>query len=268
MNKKNCCGCLGCGCFLVVVAILVGGYFGVGFLHGQGVEFAASGLIHTVDKLTEVAFDEADREEIKLAAGEVADKIRTGEIGLLEVVQETGQQLETSLHNQAMLLAFYRQNYELGEQPVGEDGELAEASEPAELVDRLLLGMKNKQIPQDHAASLTAILVERYTETIETKDGQGKITKSSRRLKESLTAEDKAASLELMREICETNSLPIPEEGFDRADVVKQELLEFFARLKEADKKEIDKKEIDKKEVDEKEADKKEIDEKEVDEKE
>jgi len=234
MNKKSCCGCFGCGCFVVIVAFLVGGYMGVDFLHGKGVEMAASGLTQTVEKLTEMAFAETDREEINRAAAEVAEKIRSGEIGLLEVVTETGQKLESNMHNQAMLLAFYRQNYELGEKP---DTENAEAAEPAQLVDRLIFGMLNKKVSQDQAASLTAILVERYTETVESKDGKGRITRSSRRLKTTLTDEDRAASLELMRRICEENQLPVPGEDFDRTAAVKKELLDFFIDLKKAGKK-------------------------------
>lgn len=235
MNKKNCCGCFGCGCFVVIAAFLIGGYMGVDFLHGKGVEFAASGLINTVDKLTELAFADADREEINKAAVEVAEKIRSGEIGLMEVMTETGQKLENNLHNQAMLLAFYRQNYEAAEQPSGEE---AEAAEPAELVDRLIFGMMNKKVSKDQAASLTAVLVERYTETVESKDGSGRITTSSRRLKKTLTPEDRAASLDMMRKICNENSLPVPGADFDRTAAVKQELLNFFADLKKAGKKE------------------------------
>lgn len=239
MNKKHCCGCLGCGCFLVVVAIVVGSYHGFGFLHGKGVEFAARGLTHTVDKITEMAFAEADRKELNNAAAEVAEKIRSGEIGLVGVLTETGQQLETNLHNQAMLLAFYRQNYEKGEKP---EVDSDEASRPAELVDRLILGMMDKKVTREQAASLTAMLVERYSETIESKDGTGRITRSSRRLKKSLTPEDIAATVELMQKICDENSLPTPEAGFDRTLAVKNELLEFFENLKKSaakpDKKE------------------------------
>ncbi|OGK12234.1 MAG: hypothetical protein A2W80_02295 [Candidatus Riflebacteria bacterium GWC2_50_8] len=243
MNKKNCCGCFGCGCFLVVVAFLVGGYFGVDFLHGKGVEFAASGLIHTVDKLTEMAFADDDRKELNVIASEVADKIRSGEIGLLEVMQETGQQLETNLHNQAMLLAFYRQNYELAELPAAIGAEASETAasgtaEPAVLVDKLIWGMMNKKVPKDQAASLTAVLVERYTETIETKDGNGRITRSAKRLKKTLSAEDKAASLELMQKICEFNELPMPDADFNRSEAVKKEIISFFDKLKQVGKKE------------------------------
>ncbi|EKD81524.1 MAG: hypothetical protein ACD_39C01768G0004 [uncultured bacterium] len=242
MNKKNCCGIFGCGCFLIVVAVVVGGYFGVGFLHGKGVEFAASGLTHTVEKLTEMAFAEGDRKELNGLAAEVADKIRSGEIGLLEVMTETSQQLETNLHNQAMLLAFYRQNYEPGEMPVT-GAEAPEAigtgtAEPAELVNRLIWGMMNKAVPQNQAASLTAMLVESYTETIETKDGQGRITTSSKRLKKTLTPEDKAASLELMRKICDDNGLKLPDADFNSSAAVKKEIIEFFNKLKQAGKKE------------------------------
>ncbi|PKL42681.1 MAG: hypothetical protein CVV41_14135 [Candidatus Riflebacteria bacterium HGW-Riflebacteria-1] len=243
MNKKSCCGVIGCGCFLVVVAIIVGSYYGVGFLHGKGVEFAASGLTHTVEKLTEVAFADEDRKELNSKAAEIADKIRTGEIGLLEVMTETGQQLEGSLHNQAMLLAFYRQNYEQGELPDNGGAEelvpvASEAAAPAVLVDKLIWGMMNKKVSQDQAASLTAMLVERHTETIESKDGQGRISRSVKRLKKTLTEEDKAASLALMREICESSRLEAPAPDFSRSEAVKKEIIKFFDKLQQAGKKE------------------------------
>ena len=233
MNKKSCCGCFGCGCFLVIVALVVGSYFGYGFVHEKGVEFTASGLTSTVEKLTEVAFAEADREELNRLADEVANDIRSGRIGLATVVTETAQQLNTNLHNQAILLAFYRQNFEQGE--LAESAETV-ASAPKELVDRLILGMMNREkpIPSEQTASLTAMLVERYTETIESKDGKGRITHSSKRLKKSLTPEDVAASLGLMQKICEDNQLPLPDADFNASDAVKNEIVSFFDKLKQA----------------------------------
>ncbi|MBU1107814.1 MAG: hypothetical protein KKB51_14165 [Candidatus Riflebacteria bacterium] len=235
MNKKTCCGCFGGGCFLVVIALVVGSYFGYSFVHEKGVEFAASGLTDTVDKLTEVAFAEADREELNRIAAEVANDIRSGKIGLVEVVKETAQQLNSNLHSKAMLLAFYRKNFEQGELPESTE---PVASAPKELVDRLILGMIKKAVSSEQTASLTAMLVERSTETIESNDGKSRITHSSRRLKKSLTPEDIAATLDIMRKICDDNQLPLPEADFNASDAVKNEIVSFFNKLKQLGTKE------------------------------
>lgn len=235
MSKKTCCGCFGGGCLLVVLAIVIGGYFGYGYIHEKGVEFTASSITHTVDKLTEVAFAEADREELNQIAAEVADDIRSGKIGLLEVVSKTAEKVNSNLHNQAMLLAFYRQNFEKGE--LSETTESL-ASEPKVLVDRLIMGMMKDAVPGDQTASLTAMLLERYTETVESKDGSGRITHSSKRLKKNLTPEDIAETINLMREICDNNKLPMPDADFDASAAVKKEIISFFEKLKKGEKKE------------------------------
>ncbi len=232
MSKKACCGCFGVGCLLVIVAIVVGGYYGFNFLHESGREYAADGLAKSVEKITELAFSDADRLEINKLAAETAEEVRSGKIGLIDLMANATKQLETNLHVKAMLLAFYRQNKMSGEAgpglPVDEEG--------AGVVKRLIYGMTENRISPDQIASITALIVERYTETT---GGEGKIkhTVSLQRLKTGLSQEELTKSLEMMKQVVDLNAIEVPDATFDAAAAVKSEFLKLFNGLREAAKK-------------------------------
>jgi hypothetical protein len=196
MSKKACCGCFGIGCLIIVVAVVVGSYWGFSFLHESGREFAADGLEKSVEKMSEMAFSETDRLEINKLAAETAEEIRSGKIGLISLLTDTTKQIETNLHVKAMLLAFYRQNKISGEAgqglPVDEEG--------SGIVRQLIYGMSENRIPPDQIASITSLIIERYTETT---GGEGKIKRqvSLQRLKTVLTQEELKKSFEMMKKV-------------------------------------------------------------------
>ncbi len=229
MNKNTCCGCFGIGCFLVVVAIVAGGYFGLGFLHESGKEYAADGLEKSVQKVTELAFSDADRGEIASMATEIADRVRSGDIGLVELLANTTRQLEANLHVKAMLLAFYRQNKLSGEAGPG----LPVDAEGAETVRRLIYGLTENRIPVDQVGSITALIVERYTETT---GGEGKVKHqiSMQRLKTGLTQTELKESLAMMKKVVDLNAVEAPGAAFDAEAAVKADFVKFFLGLKEA----------------------------------
>ncbi len=229
MNKNTCCGCFGIGCFLVVVAFVAGGYFGLGFLHESGKEYAADGLEKSVQKVTELAFSDADRDEIASLTTEVAAKVRSGEIGLVELLANTTRQLEANLHVKAMLLAFYRQNKLSGEAGSG----LPVDPEGSEIVRRLIYGLTENRIPVDQVGSITALIVERYTETT---GGEGKVKHqiSMQRLKSGLTQTELKESLAMMKKVVDLNAVEAPNASFDAEAAVKADFVKFFSGLKEA----------------------------------
>lgn len=237
MNKKTCCGCFGLGCFLIVVAVVVGGYYGVNFLHESGREFAAEGLEKSVEKVTQMAFSDADRAEINQAASEAAKDIRSGKIGLVNLLTNATSQLETNLHVKAMLLAFYRQNKMGGEAGQG----LPVDAENDQVVRRLIYGLTEKRIPIADISSITTLIFERYTETT---GGEGKVkrTISLQRLKTGLSKEELQKSLDMMKNVVERNAIEAPAEDYDAAAAVKKDFLELFSKLKQGEKKDVDKK--------------------------
>ncbi len=237
MNKKTCCGCFGLGCFLIVAAIVVGGYYGVNFLHESGREFAAEGLEKSVDKITQMAFSDSDRAEINLAAIEAAKDVRSGKIGLVNLLTNATGQLETNLHVKAMLLAFYRQNKMAGEA----GGGLPVDAENDQVVRRLIYGLTEKRIPIEDISSITALIFERYTETT---GGEGgvKRTVSLQRLKTGLSQAELQKSLNMMKEVVERNAIESPAEDYDAAAAVKKDFLELFKKLKPGEQKNVEQK--------------------------
>lgn len=237
MNKKTCCGCFGLGCFLIIVAVVVGGYYGVNFLHESGREFAAEGLEKSIEKVTQMAFNDADRAEINQAAAEAAKEIRSGKIGLVNLLTNATSQLETNLHVKAMLLAFYRQNKMAGEAGQG----LPVDAENDQVVRRLIYGLTEKRVPIEDISSITALIFERYTETT---GGEGKVkrTISLQRLKTGLSKEELQKSLDMMKEVVERNAIEVPAEDYDAAAAVKKDFLELFRKLEQGEQKDVDKK--------------------------
>jgi len=237
MNKKTCCGCFGLGCFLIIVAVVVGGYYGVNFLHESGREFAAEGLEKSIEKVTQMAFSDADRVEINQAAAEAAKEIRSGKIGLVNLLTNATSQLETNLHVKAMLLAFYRQNKMAGEAGQGMPVDV----ENDQVVRRLIYGLTEKRVPIEDISSITALIFERYTETT---GGEGKVkrTISLQRLKTGLSKEELQKSLDMMKEVVERNAIEVPAEDYDAAAAVKKDFLELFRKLKQGEQKDVDKK--------------------------
>lgn len=237
MNKKTCCGCFGLGCFLIIVAVVVGGYYGVNFLHESGREFAAEGLEKSVEKITQMAFSDTDRAEINQAAAEAAKDIRSGKIGLVNLLTNATSQLETNLHVKAMLLAFYRQNKMSGEAGQG----LPVDAGNDQVMRRLIYGLTEKRIPIEDISSITALIFERYTETT---GGEGRVkrTISLQRLKTGLSKEELQKSLDMMKEVVERNAIETPAEDYDTAAAVKKDFLELFSKLKLGEQKNVDKK--------------------------
>lgn len=232
MNKKACCGCFGVGCLLIIVAAVVGSVYGFQFLHETGREYAADGLFKSVEKITELAFNDADRNEINQLAAETAEEVRSGKIGLVDLLSKATRQLETNLHVQALLLAFYRQNKMSGEAGSG----LPVDDEGSKIVKRLIFGMTENRISSDQIASITSLLVERYTETTGG-EGKMKVTVSLQRLKTGMSMEELKKSLAMMKEVVDETGVESPDADFDATATVKSEFIQLFNGLREAAKK-------------------------------
>ncbi|MFZ5951896.1 MAG: hypothetical protein ACOYXC_14410 [Candidatus Rifleibacteriota bacterium] len=230
MNKKTCCAC---GCLIMalgIVAIVAGGYFGVSFLHSAGKDFAALTFEKGMESVTEKAFSEEDRQEILDGAKLVAEGIKSGEIGLISMFSEGTQQLETGIYNKVILLAF-KNHYMLK----AEDGAEATFSvEGARSVDRLLFGLSEKRISVDQIASVTLKLTEHFQDKMPDKDGKSNVKFSSRRVNTKLSKEDVVECLKMINEVCDLNKIENPSEEFKPENVIKNELLQVFDKLKKS----------------------------------
>lgn len=237
MNKTTCCGCAAFGCALVIVAVIVGGYYGVNFLYDSGKSLAAEGLRESVDRLTKVAFEEKEKKEIMLVVDETVMQIKDGKIGLGELFKEGTRQLESNLHVKTLLLGFARkatkEAMQSGDKPAAE---LDQAQQQAiniamDSVERAVFGMMENKISAGQVASITASLVEYYTEKVSSEDGKSTTTHSFKRLKTDFTPEEIVETVNMLQKLCEKNGVPEPDSSFDAFAAVKNEIISIFQKL-------------------------------------
>ncbi len=245
MSKKSCCGCFGAGCFLVIVGIIAGGYFGINFLYDSGRELAAEGLRESIVHVAEMAFAPEDRGELIALGDDAARQVREGKITLTDLLKETTRQIETSLHVKAMLLGFARQAAKIevlpaeavatGSQVMAEQADVVETASGQRtdrIVARLISGITQKRISQDQLASITALIAEHYTDKRRPASGTMTVNRNAIRLKNNISCEDVAEGLKLFEAICDESGVADPGPDFNAAASFREELVEVFARLR------------------------------------
>ncbi|GAB4266808.1 MAG: hypothetical protein Kow0029_00810 [Candidatus Rifleibacteriota bacterium] len=232
MDKKS--ACCGCGCFflvLVLAGFVVGGYFGISFLHSTGKDFAARTFAKTIETVTEKAFNQEDRKEIIAQAETVAKDIQDGKIGLLSLLSEGTQHLEGGVYTKVILLAF-KNHYLVN----AEHGAEAKPVMPGvKSVDRLIYGLNEQRITPDQIASISIIITEHFQEKIPATKDKSELKFSSRRVNSKLSREDVQKCLQMIHEVCDLNEVSEPPEDFSAEKSVKEEILAILNKLKTAE---------------------------------
>lgn len=234
MDKKT--ACCGCGCLIMIIgiiAVIVGGYFGVSFLHSAGKGVAAKTFAKTMESVTEKAFAENDRKEINEGAQQVAKGIQDGKIGLFDLFTEGTRQLEEGVYNKIILLAF--KNHYMKNAEAGAEAEVSVVG--AKSVDRLLYGLNEKRITPDQIASITLKITEHFQDKIPDEDGKSTLRFSSRRMNSKLSTEDVQKCLIMINEVCDLNKVEQAPEDYSPEASVKTEVLNIFNHLQQVGEK-------------------------------
>ena len=237
MDKKTaCCGCGCIGIILIAVAIGVGGYYGFSFLHSAGKDVAAISFNKTMEAVTQDAFNQADRKEILDQADQVAQKIKSGEIGLIDLFNEGTRQLEQGIYSKIILLSF-KNHYLLNAE---NNKDVENANQGAKAVNRLLYGFSSKKIDSNQIASITMKITSHFEQKVSSEEGKGKSEYkfSSRKLNDSLSSEDVQKCIATIENICNENDVEVPGDGFTSENYVKQEIMKVFANLNNSNKEE------------------------------
>jgi hypothetical protein len=231
-KKTACCGCGCIGLVLIAVAIGVGGYYGFSFLHSAGKDVAAISFNKTMQAVTKDAFNEADRKEILENADQVAQKIKNGEIGLIDLFNEGTRQLEQGIYSKIILLSF-KNHYLLNAE---KNKDIENADQGAKAVNRLLFGFSNETISSSQIASITMKITSHFEEKVPAGEGKSEYKFSSRKLNGKLTSEEVKKCIETIENICNENQVEIPGEGFTSESYVKHEIMKIFENLNKSDK--------------------------------
>jgi hypothetical protein len=233
-KKTACCGCSCLVIVLIIIGVVVGGYYGFSFLHSAGKEMAAITLEKTMESVTEKAFAPKNRKIILAEVNKVANDLKDSKIGLIDFIQEGTQQLESGMYSKVMLLSF--KHHYIVNAETGAESELRQNG--AQAVDRLLYGLSENKIRASEIASVTMKITEHFQEKLPKKEeGGSSASFSNRRINENLTKEDVQKCLIIINEVCERNNVVLPDSGYAAETAVKEEILQILTRLQQKGEK-------------------------------
>ncbi len=221
-TKVACCGCSGCGCFLIIISIIVGGYFGFSFLKSSGRGFVAFSFQKAMENLVEDSLPSEDKKEVLTLVDGVKKEISDGKIGLFDLFKEGTSGVEGNTYLKSLILGF--KNLYLTK---------AESDENIKIVNRFLGGIYSEHIDTYKAASLTSIISQRYSKKMRTSSSQkGKIKYEGKRLNKKLSPEKVQQAIKVMQDIISKYEVPVPAESFDGEKLFKKDVIGIIKRLK------------------------------------
>lgn len=223
-----CCGCAGIGCFGIIIAIVVGGYFGVNFVADKGRIIAAAGLKQTVHTAIKDAFDKKDSAVIMKEVDKVAKDIGSGKVGLVQLVKNVSKNIEGStLFAQTMTLAFkhvYLTNAEAGK----------DNQEAIKSVSTFIYALANKKINKEDTTQFLRLVSKQFKKTIKSGKKKSQIhTYTGKELNRSLSKEQVRKVIETIKSICSKYAIKNQPKDFDPSETVKNQYLDAFKKLYE-----------------------------------
>ena len=225
-----CCGCAGIGCLGIIVAIIVGGYYGVNFVADKGRIVAAKGLQKTVKTAIKDAFEQKDADIINKKVAEVAKDIESGKVGLVQLVKNVSKNIEGStLFAQTMALAF--KNKYLTNAEAGGDNQEAVKS-----VSTFIYALSSKKVDREDSNDFLRLVSKQFKSKVKTGNGKNKkghYTYTGKELNPDLSKEQVSKVMETIKSICSKYSVNEQPKDFNPSETVKSQYLDAFKKLYE-----------------------------------
>lgn len=227
--KKGCLGCLGCGCLLVILFIVVPTIYGYYWATTEGRKLLVEGVQTVTEKGCKYAFEPETAAEIASLTKEIRDEVACGNIGIVESFNYVVQNVKDNekLQGQVIFAFIYRfikgKVTKPGEKPILVDEEGAEA------VRQIMYALSQGKIDAKSATNTFAPILDKKNNTeIDTSNGQFKVKK----VKQDITKEDMEKVVKALKEYVKINNLEKPSEEVTTDSLAKEEIIKFLKGLK------------------------------------
>jgi len=233
-SKRNkiaisCCGCAGVGCVGIIIAILVGGYFGASFVAEKGRSFAAFAFKRTMEISLRDAFSKNEQKEIMKKATKLAKDIESGKVGLIDLATKVSAQLsESTLFAQTMALSFKRHYFMAAEDGVKDDAK----AKKIKLISQFVYGLASNKLSTDKAKQFLELVTVQYKEKFDPKSDSN-MTHTGKKINYNLSAEKVKNILSYLTKIC--GNIKVPND-YNPSDAAKNEYLKIFKSMYEETK--------------------------------
>ncbi len=231
--KKGCLGCLGCGCLLVILAIVIPSVWFFHWANTDGRKFLAEGVQQVTEEACKYAFEPDSAAEIASLTKEIKEDVIKGDIGIIDSWNYflTNMKNNEKLQGQVIFAVVYRnltgKVAKPGESPILVDKEGAEA------VRQIMYALSQGKIDTKDATKTVSPLLDKNSE-VKIKNANNQF--ETKRVKQNITKEDMEKVVKALKEYVKTNNLEKPSDDVSPDSLAKVEVIKFLEGLKKLKK--------------------------------
>ena len=240
--KKGCLGCIGCGCLLVILAIVIPSVWAYHWANTTGRTLLADGMQKLTDEGCKYAFEPESAAEIASLTKEIRDDLASGKLGVVDSYKYIVENMKTSenLQSQVIFAVIYRKL--TGKVGPGKDANgndkppLLVDAEGAEAVRTIMYALKEGKIDGANAASKIAPLLD---DKHGSSQGGGEIEDSfkTKQVKKDITKEDMQKVVDALKAYVKEQKLEAPASDVTPDSLAKEEVIKFLNGLKKLSSK-------------------------------
>ncbi len=231
--KKGCLGCIGCGCLIVILSILIPSIWAYNWATTDGRKLLAEGIQQITVESCKLAFEPESASEIASLTKEIKDDVVNGNIGIIDSWNYflSNMQNNQKLQGQVLFAVLFR---ELKGKIKDKDNKVILLDdEGAEAVRTIMYAMNQNKIDLDSTISKLAPLLDNKN-NINIKSGNNKY--ESKKYKNNITKEDMEAVVKGLKEYVKNNKLEKPENDITPDSLAKEEIIKFLNGMKKLKK--------------------------------
>ncbi len=229
--KKGCLGCLGCGCLLIILGIVIPTVWTYHWANTEGRKMFAEVVQQVTEEGCKFAFEPDSAAEIASLTKEIKEDVANGNIGIIDSFNylTSNEQDFIKLNGQLIFAVLYRsfkgKVSKAGENPILVDEEGAEA------VRTIMFALSKGKIDTKGAYEKLEPIMDKKGNN---NDGSKQF--ETKKIKENITKEDMEKIVKALKEFVKSNNLEKPSEDITPDSLAKEEVIKFLNGIKKLKK--------------------------------
>jgi hypothetical protein len=229
--KKGCLGCIGCGCLLIILGIVIPAVWTYHWANTEGRKMFAEVVQKVAEEGSKFAFEPDSAAEIASLTKEIKEDVANGNIGIIDSFNylTSNEQDFIKLNGQLIFAVLYRsfkgKVSKAGENPILVDEEGAEA------VRTIMFALSKGKIDTKGAYEKLEPIMDKKGNN---NDGSKQF--ETKKIKENITKEDMEKIVKALKEFVKSNNLEKPSEDITPDSLAKEEVIKFLNGIKKLKK--------------------------------
>ena len=227
--KKGCFACLGCGCLLVILAMVIPSFMAWNWLDNDGRKLLAEGIQTTVEEGRKLAFEPDSVAEIASLTKEIRDDVINKRIGLIDSWNYCLNTIKENdkLQSQLLFAVIYR-NLK-GKNPNGKQNPAFLDDEGAEAARAIMYAISQDKINTKEATSRITPILDKNNRV---RGQSGEKQFETKKVKRNITKEDMEKVSKALKDYVKMNNIEIPDKSVSPDELAKKEVIQFLEGLK------------------------------------